>query len=205
MKMHKITLFLSALVLMFASASSYAGTYLNHNYKYSSKCSSPKDVCDYEVYKETLITSDFKTSTREYWWGEKTSYYFNFDPITVPNDTYKLKKASLTLQTTANGWFDVLYADNSGRWKVLDYSVKGNEAYSLSKYYFDEVLAGLGLKLKIVTSFLEPKQTITLATLDVEGKYCPPEISEVPVPAAAFLFAPALVGFMAVRRKANKA
>jgi hypothetical protein len=35
--------------------------------------------------------------------------------------------------------------------------------------------------------------------MDVEG------VSAVPVPAAAFLFAPALIGFMGLRRKATKA
>lgn len=37
------------------------------------------------------------------------------------------------------------------------------------------------------------------------GSFTLTNVSEVPIPAAAFLFAPALMGFLGLRRKANKA
>ena len=194
---------MSALLLTFSSAS-FAGSYHHHNYK-PKACN--KDKCDNAVsFHQEFTTTDFtKNNVKKGWGWSKDSYSFSFDPIVAPSDDFWLTDVDLSIETDANGWFDFLYADNNGYWKKIDSFVLGNESYDLSKSLFDDVIDGVAFKLVIKSSFFDPTQSIFSATLDVDGKYCPPEISEVPVPAAAFLFAPALVGFMAVRRKANKA
>jgi len=63
---------------------------------------------------------------------------------------------------------------------------------------FDDIHTGINFK----ASFLLDSENIFQAMLSIEGEYCPP-VSDVPIPAAAFLFAPALLAFMGLRRKAK--
>jgi len=60
-----------------------------------------------------------------------------------------------------------------------------------------------GLSLKAL--FTDNSEDVFWSKLEVSGVYCPP-ISEVPLPAAVWLFGSGLMGFMAVRRrtKANQ-
>jgi hypothetical protein len=72
-----------------------------------------------------------------------------------------------------------------------------------------EPLFGTGFVTESFSSLFATSVTFTTQTLsgdDGDSNYyvAALEVSEVPVPAAAFLFAPALVGFMGLRRRAAK-
>tara|TARA_R110001606_G_scaffold395664_2_gene568400 strand:+ start:13940 stop:14518 length:579 start_codon:yes stop_codon:yes gene_type:complete len=168
-----------------ASASSY------HSHGCGDDGSSSCD--NLQQYSQDFTTTDF---TKKY----DNKYFFGFDALVQPENNFKITSATLTINTNSNGWYDYLYAFNNGHLtQPASISSGGSTTFTLGSGLFDDILAGINFK----AWFSLGSESISKAMLTVNGKYCPPEISEVPVPAAAFLFAPALIGFMGLRRKAK--
>jgi hypothetical protein len=197
MKLFRQVLSVFAFVVLF-SGTAYAGGYHHGGHGGHGGCgSSPSQpTCNWAQYSESFTTTDF--SHDSHW----KKYYFGFDEITEPGDNFTITGATLTVNTTSNGILDKLYAENNGYWSYQGhFTDAASQVFTLSSDLFDEVLDGIDFKAWFSLS----SESITFAQLDVTGKYCPPAVSQVPVPAAAFLFAPALMGFVGLRRKAKKA
>ncbi|KKN33814.1 hypothetical protein LCGC14_0800000 [marine sediment metagenome] len=169
-----------------ASASSY------HSHHYNHGCGDDASTCDnLQQYSQNFTTTDFDVTKND-------KYFFGFDALVAPADNFKITSATLTINTNSNGLFDYLYAFNDGfLTQAASISKGGSTTFSLGSSLFDDILAGINFK----AWFSLGSESISQAMLNVNGEYCPPEVSEVPVPAAAFLFAPALLGFMGLRRK----
>jgi hypothetical protein len=155
------------------------------------------DLCDNsQPYSTTLTTGDINNSGKYAYWS--------FDSIDVAD--LEIESAKLTVKSNASNWYgwgsDQLYAYTDNWWGVgLDYIGKlddGYDVFSLSSSLFDEVINGLSLK----AIFSKNSEDVFWSKLEVSGVYCPP-ISEVPLPAAVWLFGSGLMGFMAVRRRAK--
>jgi len=150
----------------------------------------PDPICDQSgIYSETFTTDSFtKDSMYE-------KYYFDFDPVTTVGTEFEITSATLTVTTNSNGLFDYLYAKDDGYWSLVgsldDTSGGATQVFDLGPSLFDEILDGIYFK----TWFPLSTESITLAELTVNGKYCPPP-SAVPVPAAVWLFGSAFVGLI---------
>jgi hypothetical protein len=184
MKLLKKTFAATALILSIsgvASASTYHGSTSSDNL---------------EQYSQDFTTTDFSV---DHFFNK---YYFGFDALVTPADDFKITSATLTIDTKSNGLFDTLYAYDNG-YLTAPAAIKhgGLSTYTLGASLFDDILAGIDFKAWFTFGLFE---SITKATLSVKGEYATaPSVSEVPLPAAAFLFAPALLGFMGLRRKAK--
>lgn len=195
MNIFKTVLTATALLISLSGTAS-ASTY----HKYSS-CGGGTDStpsCDnLQQYNQDFTTTDFTKSSSSY-----NKYYFGFDALVKPADNFKITSASITIETTSNGMKDNLYAVNNGYWTApAAISHAGSITYGIGSSLFDDILAGINFKAWFSLS----SESISKAMLSVSGEYCLPasNVSAVPVPAAAFLFAPALIGFMGLRRKAK--
>lgn len=190
---------LSAITLFFI----LTGTSLAGSYHYNN-CGDDNSQCANPVaYSESFIANNIDTQTH---WSLLTGKYntseWSFSSLTAPG--LKISSAILEVKNNAFGSFsfDNLYSGSS-TFPYFTYvgSLNGGiDVFSLSSSLFDELLAGLSFK----AIFSSKYEFVDWAKLTVEGEYCPP-VSEVPVPAAAFLFAPALLGFMGLRRKSKQA
>jgi len=156
-----------------------------------SECKNP------EKYSETFYTKDF--NTKDKWKGKKV--YWGFDAIDAPG--LEISSATLTVKTSSNAWLDHVWGENKQSWFGVSYIGKltgGEDVFSLSSKFFDEIVDGITFK----AFFSKDSENIFWASLNVNGKYCPP-VSEVPLPAAVWLFGSALVGFTGFRRRLKKA
>lgn len=97
-------------------------------------------------------------------------------------------------------------------WDLLGSLAGSNDAweftnFNLASSWFDEIAAGLQVRMLIdVATQGDWLVTLAKSSLSVNGGVIPdPTPNAVPLPAAAFMFAPALLGFMGLRRKAKKA
>lgn len=82
---------------------------------------------------------------------------------------------------------------NEHDWRKASFTVTGTGGVDKLMFYaFTGAERGMGISLDDISL-----RAITAMPM--------PPVSEVPVPAAAFLFAPALIGFMGLRRKAKQA
>jgi hypothetical protein len=105
------------------------------------------------------------------------------------------------------------YNNDTASWTFLGSLAGNNNVFSFTEFsldssWYDEIAAGL--QVRMVIDVLDDGWAVSLAksVLTVNGGTVGnpnPGVNEVPVPAAAFLFAPALLGFMALRRKAKSA
>jgi hypothetical protein len=194
MKFYKSAMLVAAMLLGFSSVASATFYHGGHHHGgcgddgSSSLCDNP------ETYSET-----FDASVSNY----KEFGYMDFDAITDPADL-TITSATLKISTNANGWFDDLYA-YTDNWYGTGLSYLGSldggvEMFSLSSDLFDEILAGISFK----AWFSKWSEDVFWAELTVNGEYCPP-VSEVPVPAALWLFGSGLMGFTAMRRRKKTA
>ncbi len=147
-----------------------------------------------EIYTETFTTTSFTEDTLF------NKYYFNFDAIQEPGDNFEITGATLTVTTNSNGWSDSIWIKNSFNiWQELGYlEDKNSQEFTLGESFFDEIMDGANFK----AWFSWPSESITSATLTVNGKYCPPP-SSVPVPAAVWLFGSAFVGLIGFGKRRN--
>jgi hypothetical protein len=179
----------------------------HHNQTSTKQCSSSQycdDIQKFKSFELILKTETDPLKLNHFTYSDpfgntKYATEFKFDPLTLPDNNYfELTSATLFVKTSSNGWFDNIYykkTDNT----ILEkkYLGSGLQSFDVSSL-FDLIVAS---SVKFKTVFSKADETFFGAALYVKGKYCPPEISQVPVPASAFLFAPALVGFMALRRR----
>ncbi|KKM87041.1 hypothetical protein LCGC14_1272900 [marine sediment metagenome] len=187
MKFYKSAMLVAAMLLGFSSVASATSWHWNHHHKGgcndSSQCDNP------EAYSETFKTSDF--SKKHF----SNKYYASFESINEP--TLKIESAYLTVSSNSNGWFDTAFAKDGYWYDLVGWlNADGTKTFELSSNFYDDILAGLDIKLWFSAWYEKP----FWAELSVNGEYCPP-VSEVPVPAALWLFGSGLVGFTALRRR----
>lgn len=162
-------------------------------------------LCDNpQEYSETFKVDSFNNPIDGF-----NKFYASFDAITQPNLT--IESAYLTVSSNSNGHSDSVWAkdyfwgndldwDKVGKLKHFDYD--GTKTFELESSFFDDILSGLNIKVW----FGNWKEKPFWAELTVNGKYCPPVgVSEVPVPAALWLFGSGLMGFTAMRRRKKTA
>lgn len=185
MELSKVIGLASLLFLCFSGVAS--ATAIQHN-----DCGDGGSTCD-TPFSQTLTTTDINTYNYLSSWS--------FDAVTAPS--LAISSATLKVQTNASGnWWDNLYA-GSNSFPYITYVGHldgGIDVFSLSSSLFDEVMSGLSLG----ATFDSKSEYASWSQLIVDGTYCPP-VSQVPVPAALWLFAPALMGFTALRKRAKKA
>lgn len=188
--MKLLTPIFAVTLLMFGFSSTASATFYHPKPHY---CDNGQLCDNSQPFSTTLTTGDINNSG--------IFAYWSFDSIDVVD--LEIESATLTVQNNANGWgVDGLYAyDTWGSIGYFDYvgSLDGGyDVFSLSSSLFDKVIDGLSLK----ALFSLKSEDVFWSKLEVSGVYCPP-ISEVPLPAAVWLFGSGLMGFMAVRRKAK--
>jgi len=138
------------------------------------------------VYSETFTTDIF---TKDTFFNK---YNFGFDPVTPVGTEFEITSATLTVTTNSNGFLDKLYAEDHHFWNFVGFLNNGaTQVFDLDSSLFDEILDGISFK----AWFSQSTESITLAELTVNGKYCLPP-SAVPVPAAVWLFGSAFVGLI---------
>jgi len=103
------------------------------------------------------------------------------------------------------------YNSNTASWELLGSLAGSNNAWEFTNFtlgssWYDEINAGLQVRMLIdVVSKGNWLVALSKSALSVNGGTLPnPKPGAVPIPAAAFMFAPALLGFMGLRRKAKK-
>jgi len=199
MKLIKAAIIASSLLFGFTGVASASSTAHHHDDKHHSSshsgcggstpntptCTNQKD------YSETFSTDNFKYDS--YW----NKYYGSFDAIDVP--TLDIDSVVLTVNTNSNGWYDSFWLISDWDFDKIGSLKGGTQSFTLSSSWYDEVISGLSFK----AWFSLDSEVLNWATLTVNGKYCAP--SAVPVPAAIWLFGPAMLGFTAMRRRAKKA
>lgn len=106
------------------------------------------------------------------------------------------------------------YDTDTTSWITLGPLAGGNNIWSFTNFNLDlgtwqnEINLGLAVRMLISVGSGESGWIVTLAksTLEVDGGTLPPPTpGQVPVPAALWLFAPALMGFLGLRRKSKTA
>ena len=97
---------------------------------------------------------------------------------------------------------DSLWVSGDGFiWWSLGSLIGGEQEFTLSESYFDDVLDGSILFHALFTeSIFGPHESILSAILTVNGTYCAPP-SAVPVPGAVWLFGSALAGLIGFGRR----
>jgi hypothetical protein len=106
------------------------------------------------------------------------------------------------------------YDTDTASWLTLGSLAGANNIFSFTNFTLDlgtwqnEINLGLMVRMLISVGAGERGWIVTLAksTLSVDGGVLPPPTpGQVPVPAALWLFAPALMGFLGLRRKSKLA
>ena len=198
MKLIKAAIIASSLLLGFSGVASASSTAHQHDDDHHSSshsgcggstpntptCTNQKD------YSETFYTDDIAS----YYHGKE--YYGSFDAIDVPS--LDINSVVLTVNTDSKG-FDSFWLLSGWSYDIIGYVTGGTQSFTLSSSWYDEVISGLSF----AALFNKKSEVLNWATLTVNGKYCAP--SAVPVPAAIWLFGPAMLGFTAMRRRAKKA
>lgn len=108
---------------------------------------------------------------------------------------------------------DDIYAfnTNTSTWDFLGSLGGSSNAFSFTEFtldssWFDEIATGL--QVKMIIDALDDGWLVSLAKSSLSldgGQIGNPNPSAVPVPAALFMFAPALLGFLGFRRKSKTA
>jgi hypothetical protein len=212
MKFYKSAILVAAMLLGFSSVAS--ATFFSGHYHHGCGDNGSPSLC--EKYSETFKVDSFNKSND----GNNT-FYASFDAITQPNLT--IESAYLTIKSNSDGKYDTVYAqDAAADWRSADLDYI-KQTFILSDSLFDDILSGLNvaidfqkLETKLVSSNSFPffdlitekvsdwSGKVFWAELTVNGEYCPP-VSEVPVPAALWLFGSGLMGFTAMRRRKKTA
>ena len=193
MKLLKIIGLVGALVLGFSGVAS--ATYLPNNYHYHhGGCGNQGNTCD-TPFTKTLETTDINTKTHWGLFGKYNTSQWSFDSVNAPG--LNIDNATLKVQSNATGYykFDNLFSGLN----FIGHLSGGIDVFNVADSLFDKIMSGLSLTAIFNTKY----ESVSWSQLTVNGTYCPP-VSEVPVPAALWLFAPALMGFTALRRRAKK-
>lgn len=194
MDLLKTIVMVTAMVLGYSSTAS-ATYYHPPQHKKGGSCE-PSECIKYSKYDKEYIYSD-------YIYGPTGEYSWSHDGVGI-EDT--LTKAKLYIQAwdVDYGEIDTVYAysNDSSDWVSLGNLTGKNNKYSwtgfsLGSDWFEEIVEGLKLKVLFTTEHYAAK--LKWSKLFVEGEYCPP--SEVPVPAAFWLFGTGLLGFTAMRKR----
>ena len=148
------------------------------------------DVDDTTILKGTKVDSHliFLNSKGKKKLKKTAKWTFDGDIIGVMSDRYG------TLINKSNDLF-AAFGDYFTKGKTLPFKGAGFEG-SIDDYLLNSF--GAPTMLKVTMKVREPGDWIRVLTLSKD-------VSPVPVPAAAWLLAPALIGFMGLRKKANKA
>lgn len=191
--MKLLTPIFAVTLLMFGFSSTASATFYHPKPHY---CDNGQLCDNSQPFSTTLTTDDIENNGKYAFWS--------FDSIDVADLT--IESATLTVKSNADNFFifgwDKIFA-YTDTWygtglEHIGWLDGGYDVFSLSSSLFDEIIDGLSLK----ALFTDSSEDVYWSKLDVSGVYCPP-ISEVPLPAAVWLFGSGLMGFMAVRRKAK--
>ena len=172
-------------------------TTTNHTSKQCSTGTPSQAACGtYTEFTKTLINTEVTQQDNTYSWT--FAALGTEGPLTAA-----------TLNLTTLNVLSLYGLDTDGNWSLFgNFGSKGQTKtteFTLSEDWLEEASLGLEMKAILAAGNCLPKTAeLIAATLTVTGdKYCPP-VNAVPIPAAAFLFAPAFLGFMGLRRKAQK-
>ncbi|SFJ84423.1 VPLPA-CTERM sorting domain-containing protein [Methylophaga sulfidovorans] len=201
MKFYKSAMLVAAMLLGFSSVASATFYHGGHHH---GGCGDSGSTCDNPQAYSTTLDAEV-TNYDDYGFfgfGKTSEAYMDFDAINEP--TLKITSATLSVKSNANGsWFSDGLWTLDNHFPYLTYIGKldgGVDVFELSSNLFDEVLAGISF----TAVFDKIKEDVFWASLTVDGTYCPP-VSEVPVPAALWLFGSGLMGFTAMRRRKKTA
>lgn len=196
----KSAVVLGALLIGFSGAATASS---HHSYSHNHQCGggSTPSCKSYEDHDyKGLYTGNIWGPSGEYSWAHNglgtsssltsAKLKINAYDVDAPAEVDKV----FAFDTSLNDWVSLgnLWGKNNK---------SKTTSFTLGSEWFDEIASGLQMKILFLSQGWATK--LNWAKLYVDGKYCPP-VSAVPVPAAAFLFAPALLGFMGLRRKAQK-
>lgn len=201
MKFYKSAMLVAAMLLGFSSVASATFYHGGHHH---GGCGDSGSTCDNPQAYSATFDAEVNNVDEDHWgtWWDSSVAYMDFDAINEP--TLKITSATLSVKSNANGsWFSDGLWTLDNHFPYLTYIGQldgGVDVFELSSNLFDEVLAGISFK----AIFDKVKEDVFWAKLTVDGTYCPP-VSEVPVPAALWLFGSGLMGFTAMRRRKKTA
>ena len=201
MKFYKSAMLVAAMLLGFSSVAS--ATFF-HGHHHHGGCGDSGSTCDNpQAYSATYEAEVSNYDDNGFFGiGKSSVAYMSFEAINEP--TLEITSATLSVKSNANGsWFSDGLWTLDNQFPYLTYVGQldgGVDVFELSSNLFDEVLAGITFK----AIFDKLKEDVFWASLTVDGTYCPP-VSEVPVPAALWLFGSGLMGFTAMRRRKKTA
>ena len=203
MKLLKVIGLASLLAFSFSGVASASSIrHHHHDNQTGGQCGSPDDSC-----------KSYTDHDKQYLYNYGNTSWTHNGLVTADS----LTSADLYIKSYHGDSSDKVYAfsNDVNDWvsigdlskNVYDYRYGYFTEISLDSSWFDEIANGLQLKvIAAAVAHFCGQQTAYLKSsyLSVKGEYCPP-VSQVPVPAALWLFAPALMGFTALRRRAKKA
>jgi len=194
-------LFLTLGMANSASAGSYHGYHGGSGWYGGGKCGPTSECKKYDDYDKEEIYKWFKGPDAYSWDHDGLGSVDSLTSASLKIKAYDIDNASEINSVHA-------YDTNLADWVDLgNLTPGGNNNYSwttfsLGEEWFDEIAAGLQLKVLFEKDHWVSK--LKWSKLSVHGEYCPP-VSEVPLPAAVWLFGSALVGFTSFRRRLKKA
>ena len=204
MKTHKLKLLIGILGV-FAAQSTFAATMkitdtIDANSSFENNYFVPDDSLKY---------------TQPYYRGWNKDWGWQHNPIEGNFTSANLNISAFDVDFS-KGEVDEIYAWNN---QSSDWELQGSLAgaddifsftnFSLGSSWFDEIKEGLKVTMDIATQSKYWVVTLAKSSLSIDGGELPPpipevEMSEIPIPAAIWLFAPVLAGFMGLRRQAKQ-
>jgi len=198
MKQRKLIILMS-IVTLFLTANSYSAT-LTDTIDASSNFSN-----------NFFVPDDDSKYSKPYYRRWNQDWEWQHNPINVAFTQANLNISAFDVDYS-KGEIDDIYAWNNqtSDWELLGALAGADDIFSFTDFsldssWFDEVSVGLRLKMDIATKGKNWVVTLAKSSLSIDGGALPPPTpSAVPLPAAVWLFGPALVGFMGLRRKSKK-
>ena len=201
MKMSKLAIFAGILLFGMMSVASAHG--INYSKKkYYNQCGGSTSECEkYSDYDKEKIYKWFKGPDAYSWTHDGLGSVDSLTSASLKIKAFDVDNASevnsvYAYDTSLTDWVSLGALNPGGDWK---YSWT---TFTLGEEWFDEIAAGLQLKVLFEKDNWVSK--LKWSKLSVHGEYCPP-VSEVPLPAAVWLFGSALVGFTGFRRRLKQA
>ena len=157
--------------------------------------------------KNFFVPNDASKYSKPYYRGWNKDWEWGHNPISTPFTTANLNISAFDVDYS-KGEIDEIYAWNNqaSDWELLGALAGADDIFSFTDFFlesswFDEIAVGLQLKMDIATQSKRWVVTLAKSSLSIDGGALPPPTpSEVPIPAAIWLFGPALLSFLGLRR-----
>jgi hypothetical protein len=156
-------------------------------------------------------SNPYYRSAGEDWEWQHNAIAGSFTTATLNISAYDVDNPSAN--PSFDDEIDEIYGWNNqlSGWSLLGVLDGANNIFSFTEFtldnsWFDEIALGLKVMMKIDENNEGWAVSLSKSVLSLDGGAIGnPNPGQVPVPAALFMFAPALLGFFGLRRKVNKA